>query len=185
MAAARAEPHADTAPARCPYRFDSTMPAATFCVYRGVAFGRRGEVCAPDAVVIWSSFDANAPDRVGAVEPESGSTRVIYLAFVADPEFVLRASVGQSDRADVVGYTAGRDQASQPLAGQMTLRTLSSGSTASVDVLNIVLREDWREPRRLHSGNCVFASYSGTFLGVIRPPGESEAAIHAGIAPQR
>src|SRR5579862_178913 len=111
---ARAEPQADAAPVRCPYRFDSDMPAATFCVYRGVAFGSRGEVCAPDAVVIWSSFDMHAPRTVGPAQPESGSTREVYLAFVANPELVLRASVdsGQSDRAEVIGYTAGVDQVS-------------------------------------------------------------------------
>ncbi len=42
--------------ASCPYQFGTEMPSATFCVYRGIALGSRGEVCATDVVVIWSSF---------------------------------------------------------------------------------------------------------------------------------
>src|SRR5512135_1922978 len=92
VTAALAEPQsdrADTAPASCPYHFGSDMPAATFCVYRGVAFGGAGEVCATDVVVIWSSLASPAAVSVERAEKASGSNREVYLAFVADPELVL------------------------------------------------------------------------------------------------
>jgi hypothetical protein len=83
------------------------MPSATFCVYRGVAFGSGGEACATDVVVIWSS--AGAQSRVGADATDIASSldRDVYLGFVADPDLVLRAIADsrQSDRAEMVGYT--------------------------------------------------------------------------------
>ena len=101
---------AETAPTSCPYHFGSAMPAATFCVYRGVAFGVGGEVCATGVVVIWSSFASQVAASVAPVETASGSDREVYLAFVADPELVLRAIVDprQGDRAEMVAYTLGR-----------------------------------------------------------------------------
>jgi hypothetical protein len=152
---ALAEPLSDdagTEPASCPYRFDSDMPAATFCVYRGVARGGGGEVCATDAVVIWSSFS----------EAASGSNREIYLAFVAAPELVLRAVVDSrwSDRAEMVGFTLGDDESPQPLEGRTTLRMLRPGSA---DVLSM----DLREPQGFPPAICPLASYSGTFVGMI------------------
>ncbi len=54
----------ESAVASCPYHFDSDMPAATFCVYEGVAFDGGGEVCATDVVVIWSSLAAQALVRL-------------------------------------------------------------------------------------------------------------------------
>jgi hypothetical protein len=77
------------------------MPAATFCVYGGVAFGDGGEVCATDVLVIWSSLVSQAT--------ASGSNSEVYLGFVADPELVVRAIVDsrQGDRAEIVGYTLG------------------------------------------------------------------------------
>ena len=100
------------APASCPYQFGDDMPLATFCVYRGVALGSGGEVCATDVVVIWSSFGSRA--RATDVEPARSASSLsgeVYLGFVADPELVLRASVGsrQSDRAEMVGYTVGSE----------------------------------------------------------------------------
>ncbi len=141
------------------------MPEATFCVYQGVALGDGGEVCATDVVVIWSSFVSPVAMRVERVEKASGSNREIYLAFVADPELVVRAIADpqKGDRAEMVGYTLGSEATAQPLAGQMTLRVARLGSA---DVLSM----DLREPRRFRPGACAFASYSGTFLGVIRPP---------------
>ena len=175
VAAALAEPQsdgADTAPASCPYQFGSDMPAATFCVYRGVAFGGSGEVCATDVVVIWSSLASQAPVSVARAEEASASNREVYLGFVADPELVVRAIVDpqQGDRAEMVGYTLGSEEAPQPLAGQMTLRAVRPGSA---DVLSM----DLREPRRFHPGSCAFASYSGTFLGMIRPSSETTTSV--------
>jgi hypothetical protein len=63
--------HAHAAPPSCPYHFDSDMPPATFCVYRGVALGSSGEVCAADVVVIWSS--ASAQSRGSVVPADKGS----------------------------------------------------------------------------------------------------------------
>lgn len=173
VAGAFAKPAPMTGPAHataesCPYHFDSDMPAATFCVYRGVALGASGEVCATDVVVIWSSLAAPAAVSGRRAENASGSDREVYLAFVADPELVLRAIVdsGQGDRAEMVGYTLGSDEAPQALAGTMTLRAVRLGAA---DVLNM----DLREPRHFHPGSCAFASYSGTFLGMIRPPSET------------
>jgi len=163
VAAALAKPssdRADTAPASCPYHFGSDMPAATFCVYQGVAFGGGGEVCATDVVVIWSSFASQVPVSVARAEKASGSNREVYLAFVADPELVVRATVDprQGDRAEMVGYTLGSEEAPQPLAGQMTLRAVRLGSA---EVLSLALRE----PRRFHPGSCAFASYWERSLG--------------------
>jgi hypothetical protein len=144
------------------------MPAATFCVYRGAAFDGGGEVCATDVVVIWSSFDLQAAVSIERATKASGSNREVYLAFVAAPELVLRAIVDsrRGDGAEVVDYTLGDGNAAQPLAGSMALRAMRVGSA---DVLTI----DLREPQRAEPGGCVFASYSGTFLGMIRPPSET------------
>jgi hypothetical protein len=173
VAAALTEPAPQTGPAHatpasCPYHFGSDMPAATFCVYRGVAFGGGGEVCATDVVVIWSSVGSQAPVRLGRAEKASGSNKEVYLGFVADPELVLRAIVDSrdSDRAEMVEYMLGTEEAPQPLVGKMTLRAVRLGSA---DVLSMELHE----PRRFHPGSCAFASYSGTFLGMIRPPSKT------------
>ena len=101
VVAAGLSDRAGTAPASCPYHFGSDMPAATFCVYGGVAFGDGGEVCATDVLVIWSSLVSQAT--------ASGSNSEVYLGFVADPELVVRAIVDsrQGDRAEIVGYTLG------------------------------------------------------------------------------
>ena len=178
MAAVLAQPQsdrADTAPASCPYHFGSDMPAATFCVYRGVAFGGGGEVCATDVVVIWSSLASPAAVSVERAEKASGSSREVYLAFVADPELVLRAVADSrdSDRAEMVQYMVGSDEAPQPLAGKMTLRAVRPGSSGTADVLSMELRE----PRRLRPGSCAFASYSGAFLGMMRPPSETKTSV--------
>jgi hypothetical protein len=164
---ALAADHTDT-PARCPYHFSSYMPSATFCVYRGVAFGRGGEVCATDVVVIWSSAGAQSQAGADAMEMASPLDRDVYLGFIADPELVLRAIANsrQGDRAEMVGYTVGSGAALQPLAGETTLRTVrlrAGGETA--DVLSVELRES----RRFRPAGCAFASYSGTFTGVVGP----------------
>jgi hypothetical protein len=176
VAAAFTEPAPQSGPAHatpesCPYHFDSDMPAATFCVYRGVALASDGQVCATDVVVIWSSFASQAPVLLGPAETPPGSHREVYLAFVADPELVLRAIVDprQTDRAEMVGYTVGSDEAPQPLAGRMRLRAVRLGLSGTAEVLSMELRE----PRRFHPQSCAFASYSGAFLGMIRPPSDT------------
>jgi len=177
------EPQTDrarVAPARCPYHFGSDMPSATFCVYRGVAYGSDGEVCAAGVVVIWSS---STPSGV-SVEPAegaSGSNREVHLGFVADPALVLRAIVdaSQGDRAELVGYTMGSEDAPQQLAGRMTLSRVRSGTNAAVDVLSVELRG----PRRFRPAGCAFASYSGMFLGVIHPPSETDTYVETSVAP--
>jgi hypothetical protein len=183
VAAALAEPQsyrADTAPASCPYHFDSDMPAATFCVYRGVAFGGEGEVCATDVVVIWSSLASQAAVSGGPAQKASASNREVYLGFVADPALVVWAIVDprRGDRAEMVGYALGSEEAPQPLAGQMTLRAVR---LRSADVLSM----DLREPRRFHLGSCAFASYSGTFLGIMRPPSETTTSVGTSIKPRQ
>ena len=162
----------------CPYHFDSDMPADTFCVYRGVAWSSAGEVCATEVVVIWSSVASQAPVSGGPTEEASASSTEVFLGFVADPELVVRAIADprQGDRAETVEYTLGSEEAPQPLAGQITLRTVHLGSA---DVLSI----DLREPRPFHPGSCTFASYSGTFLGMIRPPSETMTSIDPFIRP--
>jgi len=162
-----AAPHTDpvyATPESCPYRFDSDMPAATFCVYQGVARDGAGEVCVTNVVVIWSSAASQAPVRGRPTEKSSASNREVYLGFLTDPELVVLAIVDprQSDRAEMVGYTLGGEEAPQPVAGQMTLPALRLGSA---DVLSM----DLRGPRRLHLGSCALASYSGRFFGMIRP----------------
>jgi hypothetical protein len=167
-------------PESCPYHFGSDMPAATFCVYQGVAFGGGGEVCATDVVAIWSNLASPAPVSAGPAEKASGSNREVYLAFVADPELVLRAIVDarQDDRAEVVGYTLGGDEVLQPLAGKMTLR---AGSGGRADVLSMALRKR----QRFHRGSCAFASYSGTFLGMLRSAVETTSSIDAFRVPEQ
>jgi hypothetical protein len=162
-----AEPQADrshVAPASCPYQFGSDMPSATFCVYRGVAFGRGGEVCATDIVVIWSSVGSQSGVNV---EHE------VYLGFVTDPGLVLRAVVDSRHRhrAEMVEYRLARNETPQPLAGETTLRTVRLGSSGAADVLSMKL---W-ESRQFRAGGCALASYSGTFVGVIGPPIETGA----------
>jgi len=146
----------------CPYEFGSDMPSATFCVYRGVASGRGGEVCATDSVVIWSSVGSHS--RVNA-------EREVYLGFVTDPGLVLRAVVDSRHphRAEIVGYTSARNEIPQPLAGKTTLRTVTLGSSAAADTLSINVRESLQ----VHPGGCGLASYSGTFVGVIARPIET------------
>lgn len=177
VAAALTEPAPRTGPAHaspesCPYRFDSDMPAATFCVYRGVAFGRAGEVCATDVVVIWSSLGSQVPVRRGPTGKTSTSNREVNLGFVTDPELVVGAIVDprQIDRAEIVGYALGDEEAPQALAGQITLLAVRPGS-------GDVLRIDLRKPGRFHIGSCAFASYSGTFLGMLRPPSEMTTSV--------
>lgn len=186
VADAPAEPRddrADTTLESCPYHFGSDMPAATFCVYLGVAVGAGGEVCATDVVVIWSSFASQAAAGIEGAEQVSDSNREVHLGFVADPELVLRATVDsrQGDRAEMVGYTLGSEDAPQPLAGQMTLRAVRLGSSGTADVLGMELRE----PRRFRPGSCAFASYSGTFLGLIGPPSETRTYADASLAPRQ
>ena len=186
VAAALEEPHsdrADTAPARCPYHFGSDMPAATFCVYRGVAFAGGGEVCATDVVVIWSSLASQAALSVEREDNASAPNGEVYLAFVADPGLVLRATVNsrQGDRAKMVGYTLASDQPQQALAGSIALRTMRLRSSGTADVLSIKLRD----PPRLSAGSCAFASYSGTFRGVIQPPSEKQISADIFVGPGR
>jgi hypothetical protein len=183
VTAVSAEPQrdrTDTAPASCPYQFGSDMPADTFCVYRGVAWGGAGEVCATDVVVIWSSLASEPAASVAHAQKDSASNREVYLGFVSDPELVVRAIVDsrQGDRAKMVGYTLGGDEAPQPLAGQMTLRAVRPGSA---DVLSM----DLREPRRFHPGSCALVSYSGTFLGMIRPPSETTTSVDPFVVPRQ
>jgi hypothetical protein len=155
--------HAAAAPASCPYHFGSEMPPATFCVYRGVAFGGSGEVCATDVVVIWSSLRPHG--AVSGADKASATRREVYLGFVADPALVVRAiaDLRHDNRAEMVGYTLGSAEASQRLAGQMTLQAERPGSAHGLSM-------DLSEPRRFRPGSCAFRSYSGTFLGVIRSP---------------
>jgi len=81
----------------------------------------------------------------------------------------------------MVGYTLGDEEAPQPLAGKMTLRTVRLGSSDSADVLGMELRE----PRHFRPGSCAFASYSGTYLGVIRPPNETTTSIDPFFVPRQ
>lgn len=157
---------ARAAPVNCPYHFGNEMPPATFCVYQGVARDGADEVCATNVVAIWSRFGSQAQVGVAA-EKASAPTREVYLGFISDPELVLRAIVDsrQGDHAEIDSYSARRDEASQPLAGEMTLRTVRLGSSGTADVLDVELRT----PRRFRPGDCAFASYSGTFIGVIGP----------------
>ena len=108
-----------------------------------------------------------APVRRRLTGRTSASNREVDLGFLTDPELVVGAILGprQTDRAEIVWYTLGDDEAPQALAGQMTLLAVRPGS-------GDVLRIDLREPGRFHIGSCAFASYSGTFLGMLRPPSE-------------
>jgi len=177
VAAALTEPAPQTGPThatpqRCPYHFDSDMPGRTFCVYRGAVFGRGGKVCATDVVVIWSSLASRAPVRGGPTAKASTPNREVYLGFVTDPELVVLAVVDprQRNRAELVGYTLGGADAPQRLAGRMRLPAVHPGSA---DVLSM----DVRDPRHFHIGSCAFASYSGTFLGMIRPRSQMATSV--------
>lgn len=159
----------DGAPASCPFHFASDMPVATFCVYRGIALGGNGEVCASDVVALWGSL--SSPEAESAERAASAAGREVYLAFVADPDLVVRAVADRrrGDRADLIGYTLGSEAAPQPLTGRMALRTPpGTADTLTVDLL---------EPHPFRPGGCVFASYSGTFLGMIRRPSTQATSI--------
>lgn len=160
---------ADGAPASCPFHFASDMPVATFCVYRGIALGGNGEVCASDVVALWSSL--SSPEAESAERAASAAGREVYLAFVADPDLVVRAVADRrrGDRADLIGYTLGSEAAPQPLTGRMALRA----PPGTADILTV----DLLEPHPFRPGGCVFASYSGTFLGVIRRPSTQATSI--------
>jgi hypothetical protein len=41
------------------------------------------------------------------------------------------------------------------------------------------------EPQRFHPGRCAFASYSGTFLGMIQPPSETPTSVDPFIVPRQ
>jgi hypothetical protein len=181
MAAASTESQPQThyalaAPTTCPYHFASTMPSFTYCVYRGVALDRDEQVCATDVVVIWSRFGSQTAVDFAA-EGAPGPAREVYLGFVADPDLVLRAIADswQGDHAAMQSYSMGRNEAPRPLAGEMTLRTVGLGSSRTADVLGVELRE----PQRFRPGDCAFASYSGTFIGVIGPLNRTEPASDA------
>jgi len=162
---------AHTNPASCPYRFDSNMPSDTFCVYYGVAFGRAGEVCASGVVVMWSRLTSHVQVRRGLAENASASNGEVDLGFATYPELVVRALVDprREDRAELVSYTRDTAQAPQALAGRLRLGPVRPGS---VDVLNL----DMREPGPIQIGSCAFASYSGTFIGMIGPPSQTTVA---------
>lgn len=186
MPAALPEPQSDgddAALASCPYHFGSDMPAATFCVYQGVAFDAGGEVCATDVVLIWSSLTSQAVGGLAGEDKASAPNREVYLGFVADPGLVVRAVVDrhQDDRAEMVEYTLGDENAPQPLAGRMTLRALRPGSRTRADVLAMQLGE----PRQFRPGSCAFASYSGTYLGMIRPPSVTSTSAGPSIMPRQ
>ena len=171
-------------PPSCPYQLGGDIPPATFCVYQGIAFGSGGEVCATDAVVIWSSAGSESGLRIGTSEQASVSNREVYVAFVADPELVLLAIVDapQSNRAELVGYTIDGVDASQPLAGTVSLRPARVAASGPGDVLSMELRV----PRRFRPGSCSFASYVGRFLGVMRPPIETDTyAADSFVAPRQ
>lgn len=179
--AAAAEAPADSrgdraAAAGCPYHFGSDMPADTFCVYRGVALDGGGEVCATDVVVLWSSLAS--PTAAGAGET-SAASREVHVGFVTDPDLVVRAIVDprHGDRAEMVGFTLGDEEAPRPLAGRMKLR---AGGQGAGDVLSL----DLREPRRFRPGTCAFASYSGAFLGMIRPASQTTRSVDSSSAPR-
>lgn len=168
------------APVSCPYGFGSDMPAATFCVYEGIALDGDGEVCATDVVVIWSSLASQAPGNGGRGEPALEPKKDVYLGFVDDPELVVRAIVDprQSGQAEMVEYRIDSEEAPRPLAGQLTLRAVRLGSTE-------VLTMDLRDPGRLRGRGCGFASYSGTFLGMLQPPGDTATAVDPFSVPRQ
>jgi hypothetical protein len=60
----------------------------------------------------------------------------------------------------------------------MTLRAVR---LRSADVLSM----DLRDPRRFHLGSCAFASYSGTFLGIMRAPSETTTSVGPFIVPRQ
>ncbi len=174
---------ADTALTSCPYHFGSDMPAATFCVYQGVAFDAGGEVCATDVVVMWSSLVAQGLESPDGAMKASASNKEVYLGFVADPELVVRAMADprRNDRAEMVEYTLGDEDAPKLLAGKVTLRARRPGSTGTASGLAIELRE----PQHFRPGGCAFASYSGTYLGIIRPPSETATSANPSTVPQQ
>lgn len=145
---------------RCPYRFDSVMPADTFCVYRGVARAQDGRVCDSDLVIIWSGFkDADK-------QPSS-----VYLGVIGDEELVLHANVDTHDadgmRADVTAFTGtGRDTPGH-LRGAVNLRP--SASATNADKLELQL-SDAHLPA---DDDCQLSEYSGKFMGVIGPTAET------------
>jgi hypothetical protein len=171
---------ANSAPLNCPYNFANEMPPGTFCVYQGVALDGADEVCATDVAAVWSRFDSRVP--VGVAQNAS-EAREVYLGFATDPEFVLRAFVDarQGNRAQIDSISDGRPEATQPLAGEMTLRTVRLGSSGTADVLDVKL---WGA-RRLGLGDCAFASYSGTFIGVIGLQQPTDPVSDTSFAPRQ
>jgi hypothetical protein len=142
-------------PAGCPYDFASDMPAATFCVYNGVALDTDGAVCAKNVVIMWSSF-AGPADASNSPQP-----RELYVGFVAQPDLILRGTVGTpaSDTAQLTDVDA--PERAAPI-GEMKLRAVQEKS----DVLSM----DLHDIPELARADCVVASYSGTFVGLLRPP---------------
>lgn len=159
-------------PASCPYHFRSDMPAATFCMYRGVALGSDGAVCANDVVAIWSSFALEAVAREDGTKKTRGSEPGVHLAFVAEPEIVLRAIADshQGDHAVMVGYTLGSNRP-QPLAGTITLQI---GAPS-------VLRLELATSGRSGVAGCALASYVGAYFGLLQPEAEAMVAADAGV----
>lgn len=141
----------------CPYDFASNMPAATFCVYRGVARDADGAVCAENVMMIWSTFDGTVRDSTTSAR---SGTRELYVGLVADPEIVLRGTVAPQapNMAQLAGVDAPKSAA--PI-GQLQIRAVSEKS----DVVSMELRSS----ETLSREHCDLASYSGTFIGLLHP----------------
>jgi hypothetical protein len=156
------------------------MPAATFCVYRGVALGPEGEVCADDVLVIWSSY---ASRTVQEHDPEgTAALTEVYLGFVADPELVLRAVVDPErvERARMVGYTLGAGQSPLPLTGETKLRPAPGSGDDAPGVLTI----DLSKPHQFRPVGCTLMAYAGTFVGVVRFPVSAEELVESDVVPR-
>jgi len=106
----------------------------------------------------------------------------IYLGFVAEPELVMRAVADpeHAERAEMIGYTLGDGQKSQPLVGETDLRKPTIGADTSGGVLTIKLRQ----PYRLRPAGCNLASYAGTFVGLMRLPLGSAEIVESDVGPE-
>jgi hypothetical protein len=133
------------------------MPPGEFCVFRGLTQSSDGPVCSDDAVVIWSTHAAHAPQESLSTAP----FRHVYFGFVEMPSFLLHAVAKHRMRARLVDYSDGPEQLAVPIEGISVLggpslhpRTLTMTLPAPLTVST-------------HDDACVFDSYRGVFIGVI------------------
>jgi hypothetical protein len=129
-------------------------------VYDGVALGPDGQVCADPMLVLWSQL---APQHGPYRHRREASDSDVYFGFVTSVDIVVRAGIvlGAEHRVRILDYTFGPD--GLPLVLQGFAETHIAGGPHGIETLSMRVT-----PPLDAGGACGFASFDGTFLGVLR-----------------